>query len=302
MLHPPPLRPGDTIAVVAPSSPFEPVLAWVGLGWLAQRYRVRFDRGLFARAGFLAGDDARRRAELVSAMEDDDTRAIVAVRGGYGASRFVHQLDWAAFARKPRWIVGFSDITALHVEAARAGVASIHGAHVTSLGRGDAHARDAFVRVLERPGEPRAWPGLTTLTAGAAEGPLFGGNLALLHACAAAGRLVVPEGCVMLLEDVTERPYRIDRMLVTLETGGHLARPAAFLLGEFHGCDPGPDKVTVLDVLRDRLAGLGVPVVADAPIGHGLRNEPVVLGGRARIEAHARGATVTLGGPLDAPA
>ena len=295
MIHPPPLRPGDTISVVAPSSPFEPVLAWVGLGWLALRYRVRFDRGLFARTGFLAGDDARRREEFTRAMEDEDVRAIVAVRGGYGASRFVHRLDWAALRRRPRWIVGFSDITAFHVEAAKVGVASIHGAHVTSLGRGDARARDAFVRALEHPGELRTWRGLATMVAGVADGPLFGGNLTLLHACAAAGRLVVPEGCVMLLEDVTERPYRIDRMLATLEAGGHLARVAAFLLGDFHGCEPGADKVTALDVLRERLSGLGVPVVGGVPVGHAARNDPVVLGGRARIEALAGAGAVVLG-------
>lgn len=317
---PPALRPGDTVAVIAPSSPFEPVLAWVGLGWLARRYRVLFDadsgalrasgagqgggsplsgppnRGLFSRAGYLAGCDARRLDELVRALEHPDVRAIFAARGGYGANRFVHRIDWRLLAERPRWIVGFSDITALHVEAARVGVASLHGAHVAALGRGDARARDALIRVLENPLGERRFDGLTALRTGAAEGPLFGGNLALLHACAAAGRLEVPEGCVLLLEDVTERPYRIDRMLATLEVGGHLARAAAVVLGDFEQCGPGPDGVTVDDVLRDRLLPLGVPVVAGLPIGHGRRNEPAILGGLARVLAHGPEATVTLAG------
>lgn len=306
---PPPLRPGDTVAVIAPSSPFDPALAWVGLGWLAQRYRVLFDaapgtaaaacsgeQGLFARSGFLAGSDARRRDELVRALEHPDVRAILAARGGYGANRFVHRLDWSALARHPRWIVGFSDITALHVEAARVGVASLHGAHVTALGRADAHTRDALVRVLEAPGGERRFGGLEALRPGFAEGPLFGGNLSLLHACAAAGRLRVPEGCILLLEDVTERPYRIDRLLSTLEVGGHLAPAAAIVLGDFDQCDPGPDGVTTGDVLRDRLLPLGVPVVAGLPIGHGRRNEPVILGGVARVEAGGREALVILAG------
>jgi muramoyltetrapeptide carboxypeptidase len=294
-VFPPALRPGDIIAVVAPSSPFEHVLAWVGLGWLAQRYRVRFTRGLFARDGFLAGDDARRQGELLAALSDPDVRAIVAVRGGYGASRFVHEIDWGLLARSPRWIVGFSDVTALHVEATRVGVASIHGPHVTSLGRGDAHARDAFVRVLEAPDAPHVLRELRTVRTGVVEGPLVGGNLALLHACAAAGRLVVPAGSVLLLEDVTERPYRIDRMLATLEAGGHLANASAFVLGDFRQCDPGPDGVSVEEVLRSRLGRLGVPVVAGAPLGHGDRNEPVVLGATTRVEATAAGAIVTIG-------
>lgn len=294
---PPPLEPGDTVAIVAPSSPFEPVLAWVGMGWLAKRYRVRFDRGLFDRRGYLAGDDARRRSELLRALDDPDVKAVIAARGGYGAPRFAHAIDWTLLARRPRWLVGFSDITALHVEAARVGVASIHGPHVTSLGRGDARARDAFIRQLEHPLAPRAFRDLPALSSGAAAGPLYGGNLTLLHACAAAGRLAVPEGAVLLLEDVTERPYRIDRMLATLAVGGHLARASAVLLGEFVQCDPGPDRVSVEHVLADHLTRLGVPVVAGLPIGHGLRNEPVVLGAPARVEATLGSATVFFGAP-----
>jgi muramoyltetrapeptide carboxypeptidase len=297
VLLPSPLEPGDVVAAIAPASPFEPVLAWVGLGFLATRYRLRFDRGMFERAGYLAGSDARRQAELARALEDPEVKAIIAVRGGYGSQRFARAIDWTALARSPRWLVGFSDITALHVEAARAGVASIHGPHVTSLGRGDARARDALIRALERPLEPRTFADLRALSAGTAEGPLYGGNLTILHACAAAGRLSIPEGAVLLLEDVTERPYRIDRMLTTLAWGGHLERVAAVVLGDFTQCDPGPDGVKVEDVLASHLTRLGVPVAAGAPIGHGLRNAPVVLGARARVEARGGSATVTFGGP-----
>jgi muramoyltetrapeptide carboxypeptidase len=266
------------------------------MGWLAQRYRVHFDRGLFDREGFLAGSDARRREELARALERPGVRAIFAARGGCGASRFVHAIDWGALARDPRWIIGFSDITALHVEASRVAVASAHGAHVTSLGRGDHHARAALLRVLEEPAGARRFAGLATIRPGAAEGPLYGGNLTVLHACAAAGRLRVPEGAILLLEDVTERPYRIDRCLATLEAGGHLAPAAAIVLGDFEQCDPGPDGVTAAAVLRERLLPLGVPVVAGLPVGHGRRNEPVILGGRAAVDARPAGASVLLAG------
>ena len=295
MRVPPPLRPRDLVAVVAPSSPFEHVLAWRGLGFLAERYRLRFTRGLFARDGYLAGSDARRRDELEAALADQDVAAIVAARGGYGASRFVHELSFEGLAARPRWIVGFSDVTALHVEAARVGVASIHGPHVTSVGRGDARARAALVRALEDPLAPRAYDGLEVIAEGTAEGPLFGGNLTMLHACAAAGRLALPAGCVLLLEDVTERPYRIDRMLATLAVGGHLRRASAVVLGDFTQCEPGADGVTVDRVLRHALAPLGVPVVRGLPVGHGVRNDPVVLGLPAHVEASGRTGRLVLG-------
>ena len=295
MLFPPPLKRGDTIAVIAPSSPFEHVLGWRGLGFLAERYRLRFDRGaLFARRGYLAGEDGARRDALARALEEPDVAAILAARGGYGANRFVHSVDFAGLRERPRWIIGFSDITALHVEASRVGVASLHACHLTAVGRSDRRARAGLLQALEDPLGTRVFDGLRTIVAGRAEGPLFGGNLTMLHACAAAGRLVVPEGAIVFLEDVTERPYRIDRMLTTLAVGGHFERARGFVLGDFTQCDPGGDGVTVADVVRDRLAGLGVPVVAGAPIGHGLVNEPVVVGAPTVVDASQHAASVVL--------
>lgn len=285
MIIPPALRPGDRVAVFAGSSPFEPTLAWRGLGWLARRYRVVFDRSVFARAGYLAGPDERRRGELAGYLADPGIRAIFAMRGGYGLSRFAHGLDWSRLAAEPRWLVGFSDVTALHVEAARSGVASVHGPMVAALGRADEVSRGLTLRAVEEPLAPFRLEGLSCLRAGRAEGPLFGGNLTLLHACAAAGRLLVPPGSLLLIEDVTERPYRIDRMLTTLLVGGHLDRVAGVVVGEFSDCAPGPDRVTTEQVLAERLGSLGVPVVAGAPIGHGVRNVPVVLGRRYALDA-----------------
>lgn len=287
---PPKLRPGDRIAVVAPSSPFDRDDLERGLAWLRARYEVRVDDGIMTRAGYLAGDDARRQRELAAAMGDPDVRAIVAARGGYGAMRVLDALPWDAWAARPSWIVGFSDVTALHVEALRRGVASVHGPHVTGLGR-DEHPnlRAALLVALEAAAAPRAWEGLTVVHAGsAAEGPIVGGNLALLEAMAASGRLAIPAGAILALEDVTERPYRLDRMLTALALGGHLARAGAIVLGAFDKCDPGTDGVTAESVLAERTAHLGVPVLAGAPFGHAAQNDAFVLGARVRVE----GATV----------
>jgi muramoyltetrapeptide carboxypeptidase len=122
------------------------------------------------------------------------------------------------------------------------------------------------------------------IRAGAARGPLVGGNLALVEAMAAAGRWRPPDGAILALEDVTERPYRMDRMLTSLRLGGHLARVAGVVFGDFAQCDPGPDGVVAAEVLAERTRDLGVPVVACAPFGHGARNDAFVLGAVAAID------------------
>lgn len=259
-----------------------------GLAWLAQRYELVMHEDVFSREGFLAGDDARRADELSRAMRDESVRAIVTARGGYGATRIASRLPWDDFARSPKWIVGFSDVTALHAYAYAAGVASIHAPNATGLGASNnvhlARNRGALLAALERPDDARSFGDLHAITRGEASGPLFGGNLALLCALAAADALVVPDEAIVLIEDVTERPYRVDRMLTSLLEGGHLANASAIVFGDFDQCDAGPDGVTVEAVLAERTSRLGIPVYRGAPFGHAARNEAFTIGARGRIE------------------
>jgi muramoyltetrapeptide carboxypeptidase len=282
---PPALVPGDLIVAVAPSSPFARDELWRGLAWLRTRYRIHMTAGILARDGYLAGDDGRRREELERALSDPEARAIVAARGGYGSMRVALDLSWSKLAQRPKWIVGFSDVTALHALASRQGVASIHGPNITGLGSSATPwVRATWLAALERPAAPRVWRGLRVVHRGRARGTLVGGNLAILHAMAASGCLSVPEGAVLALEDVTEAPYRVDRMLTSLHLGGHLARASAIVFGGFERCPPGADGRTIDEVLEERTRSLGVPVVANAPFGHGATNEAFVIGQPATVE------------------
>jgi muramoyltetrapeptide carboxypeptidase len=251
---------------------------------------------MLTRSGYLAGDDARRSAELAHAMLDPAVEAIVCARGGYGAMRILDGLPWDAFTARPKWIAGFSDITALHLEAAAHGVCTLHAMNVTGLGRTiTAAERLSFLDALEGR-RPSSWTGLQVVHVGgskppSARGPLVGGNLALVVSMAAAGRLVVPEGAIVMLEDVTERPYRVDRMLTSLLLGRQLRRASAVVLGSFTQCEPGGDGVTVSEVLRERTESLGIPVLSGAPFGHGAPNHPFVLGATATLD----GTTVRFG-------
>jgi muramoyltetrapeptide carboxypeptidase len=276
---PPALVPGDAIAVVAPSSPLPYDDFWRGLAWLRARYHIRIRPGVLARDGYLAGDDVRRRDEVANAMLDPEVKAIVAGRGGYGAMRIVDLLPWQALAQRPKWIVGFSDVTALHAMAWRASIASVHAPNVTGLGRDSSvRTRAAWLASLEGAARQRAWRALRVVRSGKARGPIVGGNLAVMHAMAAAGRLALPQGAVLALEDVTEAPYRVDRMLTSLMLGGHLARASAIVFGGFDRCGAGVDGRTVDEVLDACTRPLGIPVLAGAPFGHGAHNEAFVLG------------------------
>jgi len=279
---PPLLRPGDRIAIVAPSSPFDEEGYHQGAAWLRERYEVIARDDVHMRRGYLAGDDARRRQELEDALGDPSVRAIVAARGGFGATRIVSCVDWSKLRANPKWIVGFSDASALHNEAIQVNVASLHAPMLAWLGT-HPEQREEWRAAVER-AEYGNWSNLEVVRAGDAEGVSCGGNLALLQACAAAGRLHVPEDAILFVEDCTERPYRLDRMLTSLLVGGHLARVAAVVLGEFTECNPGPDGVTADEVVRERLSVLGIPIVARAPFGHGAVNRPFPIGARCVVQ------------------
>jgi muramoyltetrapeptide carboxypeptidase len=284
LVIPPPLHPGATVRVIAPASPFDRTLALCGMAFLGERYRVELDWRIFERDGFLAGTDERRREELQLALKAPDVAAVVVARGGYGITRIANDVDFGVLRDAPKWLVGFSDVTALHVEAQAVGVASMHAHHAAGLGRGDATARARWLTALEQPLAPRTLRG-QSLRAGKVRGPLVGGNLTVIFTCAVTGRLRFPEGAILALEDVTEASYRIDRMLSALRLGGHLRGIAGVALGGFTDCSPGVHRVSVEHVLERELEALGVPTVAGLPFGHDLPNEPVLLGAEAELDA-----------------
>lgn len=279
------LKPGDRIRLIAPASPFDRALFFRGAGFLAERYRVELGRNVLARRGFLAGSDEERLADLNAALEDPNVKAIVAARGGYGAGRIVHRANWEALRDTPKWLVGFSDVTLLHQEAQRIGLCSLHAENAAGLGRGAARMRERWVHALENPLSHRNFTGLRCVWPGSAEGPLVGGNLTMLFTAQASGRLYVPPGALLALEDVTESSYRVDRMLTALLQSGAFSGLGGVLLGDFTDCPAGPHGVPVEAVLEERLSTLAIPIVAGLPFGHGEHNEPLYLGRRAYIDA-----------------
>ncbi len=282
----PALRPGDRVAVVAPSGPFEQAAFDAGLAAVSNRYHVELDPGIAARWRYLAGDDARRLAELAAALADPQIKAVFCARGGYGALRLLAHLEGAPIT--PKALVGFSDICALHAVLGRAGLVSVHGPVLTQLGALPTATHERLFTLLESSLPAQPLHGGSTFVGGTAEGPLVGGNLATLTALLGTPYSPCFDGAVLLLEEVGERPYRLDRMWTQLALAGVLRRIRGIVLGSFTRCEERDADFTSIDVLRDLAIATGLPCAAGFPIGHGELNEPVPLGVRVRLDASQR--------------
>jgi muramoyltetrapeptide carboxypeptidase len=289
VIRPPRLRAGDVIRVVAPSGPVPREAFMAGVEILRRRYDVRYDEGVFARDGFLAGDDQRRLGELTAALQDPAAKAVVMARGGYGLLRLLPFLDGAVLRAQPRPLVGFSDGTVLLAFAAAAGVTAVHGPVVTQLGNlGEDDQRTLF-RLLEEPNPGVLLSGLGPVIPGRAAGPLLGGNLEVFSRL--IGTPFIPDltGAILFIEDLGERPYRIDRLLTTLDLAGVFNAVSAVVVGDFTSCDE-PEATragspTADEVLLDRLGRLAIPVVVGASVGHGTRNRALPYGALVELDA-----------------
>lgn len=298
-LRAPALRPGDRVAVTAPSGPvLRPDRLEAGVavlaGWGLEPVLAPHVRAV---RGHLAGRDADRAADLDAAFADPAVRGIFAVRGGYGLTRLLDRLDWAALARDPKLLVGFSDVTALLLAAwSRLRLVTVHGPFAGRLHTLQRDAADHLHRLMFDgwAGEVPGASATVTVTGGRAEGRLVGGNLTLLTSLLATPDQPDLDGSILFLEDVHEAPYRLDRMLVQLRRAGLLERVAGIVVGELVGCEPPPGRpsATAEDVVQAELAGLGVPVVRGFPVGHVDHQLALPVGGRALLDAHAR--TLTL--------
>jgi muramoyltetrapeptide carboxypeptidase len=289
------LAAGMRVAVVAPSGPVDPQRLAYGCGVL-ERFglRVTVGRHVLDRdaVGYLAGTDGDRAADLEQAWCDPSVGAVLCARGGYGAVRVLDLLDWTAMRRvvdgggvKP--FVGCSDVTVLHHGFARhLGVATHFGPTVAGPLLGVSDPEPVTVAGLRQalfaPEVPLRVSGGEPMVGGSARGVTVGGTLSMVCSLAGTPEFGHAGGGIVLLEDVGESPYRIDRMLTHLLRAGWFDGVAGIACGSWQRCGP-PGAVEA--VLRERLSGLGVPLVTGLPFGHGPVQATVALGVSARLDA-----------------
>lgn len=268
------LRPGDRIALVAPASSFPSDEVELGAAELRRLgFEATYSPTVFDRARFTAGSSEARARAIHDALVDPGVAALVSIRGGYGSAELLPLLDPAVIrtARKP--LIGYSDITALLNLYLRCGLTAIHGPMIDRrISKGpSAYHVDSFVRVLtspDPPGEMRP-DQLETLHPGEGRGTLVGGTLTqLMASLGTPWAFDPPEGCILFLEDIGERPYRVHRLLTQAAQAGILARARGIVFGECPGCDePGGDP-GIRDVLREFTASFTGPVLFNFPSGH----------------------------------
>jgi muramoyltetrapeptide carboxypeptidase len=292
---PPRVREGDVVAVAAPAGPVTEAWFARGLELMGERFVLRVADDIGRRAGYLAGPDARRVEEFNGYLRDPDVRAIICARGGYGIMRILPELDAAALAADPKPIVGFSDATALLAWADRAGVRGLHAPMINKLK--DVRAEDvaALAHLLVDPAPPgkMAWTmaDIGVDAGGTREGRLLPGNLALFAHLVGTPWQADTDGSLLLIEEIGEKPYAIDRYLTQLHLAGALRGVRAIVVGELVGCtnpplapdqpdDPGPATA----VFDERMRAFGIPGLCGAPVGHGSRNAPVPWGARAVVD------------------
>ena len=307
IVRPRALKPGDTLAVVAPAGPVPADQLADGVALLESwGFRVRVMPSTATRRGYLAGEsDAAKAAELSACFADPEIAGIICARGGYGSMRILPYVDWDAVRAGPTFFCGYSDITALHMALRReAGLVTFHGplaarqSDEPELHPWTAAGLRAALTSTEPLGTitaPPEGPSLTTVAGGRATGPLVGGNLTLVAALSGTRWQLDARGCVLLLEDVNEAPYRIDRMLTHLLLSGTLDGVQGAVFGDSPTCDRPPDDpraFPLTTILRDRLGPLGVPMLYGFPCGHTPLRATLPLGIPVTLDADAGTLTV----------
>jgi muramoyltetrapeptide carboxypeptidase len=292
-IQPQKLNVGDTISIVAPAGTvaqragFESGIAALERMGFHVHYRDR----IFQSTRYLAGSDQERAEELMQAFETPSSRAVMALRGGYGCSRLIPLLMEKRLRQHPKVFIGFSDLTTLHIFFRRRfGWITVHGPMAASLGEISEDQESHLVALLTDPDYRPAlhFDQLETWFPGKAEGIMAGGCLSIIAASIGTSYEIKTDGKILFLEDQGEPPYRLDRMLTHLHLAGKLQNIAGILLGSFLDCEPEQGNYTAADTLRDLLIHLKVPIIAGFPAGHDRENWAIPLGVKVRLDADAR--------------
>lgn len=296
MIKPKSLKVGDTIGVIASSSPTTPervALAKESLEKLG--FNVKLSPSCHQTHGYLAGEDQLRADDINNVFGDKDIDGIICLRGGYGAPKILDKIDYQIIRDNPKVFVGYSDITALHIAfTQQCQLVTFHGPMAASdmAGGLDDFSKESLLKAImgDQPMGTLDNPEGTeikTLVGGVATGEIIGGNLALIAATMGTPYQINTKGKLLLLEDIGEEPYRVDRMLTQLLLGGVLHDAEGIILGDWNDCDPkDKDKsLSLMEVFEEIIVPVGKPTIYDLKAGHCSPKITVPFGIKATMDA-----------------
>ena len=279
------LKSKDKVAIISTASPFDEKNLNIGKEFIISAGWIPVEStNLRAQNGYLCGEDIQRSDDLNSAFKDDSIKAIFCARGGYGSIPLINLIDWNLVEKFPKIFVGFSDITALMMcFLKKTGLATISAPMPagTQISNMTLKEKEHYIRLLSDPDYQGLIPGKgRALSPGKATGPLIGGNLTLLVHCLAGGILPDLMGAILLIEDVNEPLYRIDRALATLKLSGAIGQIAGVVAGEFISIES--DQIDI--VLEKHFKHMNIPLISGFPVGHGKTNVAVPIGTQVLLD------------------
>jgi muramoyltetrapeptide carboxypeptidase len=295
---PPFLQPGDEVAILSPAS-FPPTDNWKQGVEVLENWglRVRNAPNYLSRHHGLGGTDPERLSDLQQMLDDPSIKAIFPIRGGYGVSRLLDSLDFSGFVSSPKWIVGFSDITALLCELDSIGYASVHGPmpHNFCQKGGESALQNLHSLLFEGNVSVTA-PAHALNRLGEASAEIIGGNLSLLCHLVGSSTFASTEGKILFIEEIGERLYHVDRMLLQLKRAGYFQNLAGLILGGFTDCNEASLAIgkSAYELVAEHTSGTSFPIAFDFPAGHIPNNQPVLFGVKSKLLVNSQEVQLTV--------
>lgn len=286
MSTPPYLKHGDKIGIIAPSRKISPLEIQLAVE-VFQKWglRVKFGKNLFQSDNQFSGSDSQRAEDMQAMLDDDSVRAIVCARGGYGALRIVDKIDFRKFRKKPKWIVGYSDITVFHSHINHNfNIETIHATMPVNFSK-DEESVETLRKCLFGERISYRINSHSLNRNGEAQGRLVGGNLSLLYALKGSKSAISARGKVLFIEDVDEYLYHLDRMMISLKRTGFFSFLAGLVVGGMTGMKDNeiPFGKTAEEIILDAVKEYDYPVCFGFPAGHQDKNLPLILGRKAKL-------------------
>lgn len=298
LVIPPYLREGDLISIVTPASHIEQDVVLQSVKKLQESgFRVTLGEHVFTRRGPFAGTDDERLQDIQRATDNPEVKAVLCSRGGYGMSRIVDRIDFTSLKNQPKWYVGYSDITSLHLWLnAVCGIVSLHAEMPLNYNSPDCSPRcyETMVRALKGDAEPVTWKAAHEASF-TATGPVIGGNISLIYSLNGTPAQPDTEGAILFIEEIGEKFYHLDRMLTAMRMTGMMNNLAALIVGGMEKITEGEHVFdqTVEEVVMNVAGGFGYPVLFNFPAGHISDNRALYLGRAAQIRQSDREAVLS---------